>query len=236
MNVATAADPDSAACAIAAAIGEPARARMLYSLVDGRARTSTELAMLAEVTPSTASVHLLRLKELLLVKVLAQGKHRYYSLHGAGVADALEALSVLAGGSRKPFVPNTPGPLRAARTCYDHIAGTLGVSLHDRFAALRWLSRDSAASDMAYDLTPSGAKALQSLGIDVDSLRALRRRFAFACVDWSERRPHLGGAVASAFLKLALKKRWVAQELDSRALTVTALGRREFLSRFGVQL
>src|SRR5271156_3919676 len=135
MNVA---DPDAAVAPIAAAIGEPARARMLYCLVDGRARTSTELAVVADVTPSTASVHLQRLKARRLVKVFAQGKHRYYSLEGANVAAALEALSVLAGASRDAFVPNTPNRLRAARTCYDHIAGTLGVLLHDRLQALEW--------------------------------------------------------------------------------------------------
>src|SRR6202047_3776740 len=129
---------DAAVSEIAAAIGEPARARMLYCLVDGRARTSTELAMVADVTPSTASVHLQRLKTARLVKVFAQGKHRYYSLEGAKVAAALEALSVLAGGSHAAFVPSNR--LRAARTCYDHIAGTLGVSLHDRFQTLGWLS------------------------------------------------------------------------------------------------
>ena len=126
----------SAISTIAAAIGEPARARMLCCLLDGRARTSTELAAVAGVTPSTASVHLHRLKTQRLVQVHAQGKHRYYSLEGAHVAAALEALSVLAGGTREPFVPNTPIRLRFARTCYDHIAGTLGVALNDRFKAL----------------------------------------------------------------------------------------------------
>src|SRR5277367_6399203 len=120
-------DSDAPVSRIAAAIGEPARARMLYCLVDGRARTSTELAMIADVTPSTASVHLQRLKTQRLVKVVAQGKHRYYSLESANVAAALEALNVLAGESRDAFVPSTPSRLRAARTCYDHIAGTLGV-------------------------------------------------------------------------------------------------------------
>src|ERR1700722_13381521 len=129
MNVAN--DADGAVSRIAAAIGERARARMLYCLVDGRARTSTELAMVAQVTPSTASVHLQRLKMQRLVKVVAQGKHRYYSLESANVAAALEALSVLAGGEREAFVPNAPNRLRAARTCYDHIAGALGVALHD---------------------------------------------------------------------------------------------------------
>ena len=115
---------DGAVAAIAAAIGEPARARMLYCLLDGRARTSTELAVVAEVSPSTASVHLNRLKAQRLVTRVAQGKHRYYSLDGPQVAGALEALSVLAGG-RVAFVPDTPIGCVLARTCYDHMAGTL---------------------------------------------------------------------------------------------------------------
>jgi DNA-binding transcriptional ArsR family regulator len=225
---------DAAVSRIAAAIGEPARARMLYCLVDGRARTSTELAVVADVTPSTASVHLQRLKTQRLVKVFAQGKHRYYSLEGANVAAALEALSVLAGGSRDAFVPNTPNRLRAARTCYDHIAGSLGVSLHDRFETLGWLSGGSGA-DKAYDLTPVGAKAFEVLGIDIEATRSLRRRFAYACVDWSERRPHLGGALGAGLLGIALKRRWVVQDLDSRALRVTSRGRRELIARFGLQ-
>src|SRR6266436_5859909 len=227
--------PDASVCRIAAAIGEPARARMLYCLLDGRALTGTELAVIAGVTPSTASVHLQRLKTCRLVKMLAQGKHRYYSLEGTNVAAALEALSVLAGGSRNTFVPNTPHGLRAARTCYDHIAGTLGVSLHDRLKALGWLSCGSGDVG-AYDLTPDGARGFKALGINVEATRTLRRRFAYACVDWSERRPHVGGAVGAALLNVALKRKWVVQDLDSRALGVTSLGRREILTRFGLQV
>ncbi|MGO8984812.1 MAG: ArsR/SmtB family transcription factor [Terriglobales bacterium] len=160
------------------------------------ARTSTELAVVAAVTPSTTSVHLQRLKEQRLVKVLARGKHRYYSLKGASVARALEALSVLANGNRAPFVPSTPTGLRAARTCYDHIAGLLGVSLHERFEILGWLVSHSTTNDNACDLTSKGAEAFESLGIDIDATRTLRRRFTYPCVDWSERRPHLGGALA----------------------------------------
>ena len=221
---------------IAAAIGEPARARMLYCLVDGRARTSTELAVVAGVSPSTASTHLQRLMAQQLVKVLAQGKHRYYSLEGANVAAALEALSVLAGDSRDKFIPSTPNRLRGARTCYDHIAGILGVSLHDRFVGLGWLSSGPPGSDNECDLTLNGKKAFEALGVDIEASRMLRRRFAYACVDWSERRPHLGGALGAALLKLALKRKWVLQDLDSRALGVTSLGRREMLTRFGLHL
>jgi DNA-binding transcriptional ArsR family regulator len=226
--------PDVAVSRLAAAIGEPSRARMLYSLADGRARTSTELAAVSEVSASTASVHLSRLKAARLVKVFAQGKHRYYSLNGTSVADALEALSVVAGRSRDAFAPRTPTYLRAARTCYDHMAGTVAVALHDRFRALNWLSAGSSGAK-AYDLTEAGARAFAALGIDVAAARGLRRRFAFACVDWSERRPHLGGALGAAVLTIALKKKWVVQELDSRALSVTAAGRRDMRARFGLR-
>ena len=228
--------PDDDASRIAAAIGEPARARILYSLMDGHARTSTELAVVADVRPSTASVHLHRLRTAQLVKVLVQGKHRYYSLESSDVADLLEGLSALAGRGRDKFVPNTPPRLRAARTCYDHIAGTIGVSLHDRFRAQGWLSPNSTASDNSYDLTSTGAKAFESLGIDLAATRTLRRRFACPCLDWSERRFHVGGALGAALLKLALKRKWLLQDLDSRALSVTPHGRREFQSRFGVHL
>jgi DNA-binding transcriptional ArsR family regulator len=219
---------DGAAASIAAAIGEPARARMLYCLLDNHARTGTELAVIAEVSPSTASVHLNRLKSEGLVRVVVQGKHRYYSLQSADVARVLEGLSVLAGGARPKFVPRTPDRLRAARTCYDHIAGTLGVLLHDRLETSGWLSS-------AYDLTPAGVKGFEGLGVDIAETRGLHRRFAFACLDWSERRSHLGGALGAALLKLAIRKKWVTQELDSRALSVTSLGRREMRTRFGLE-
>ena len=228
-------DPDAAVAPIAAAIGEPARARMLYHLVDGRARTSTELAVVAEVSPSTASVHLQRLKAQRLVKMFAQGKHRYYSLDRPEVASTLESLYVLAGGTGKVWAPNTPHRLRGARTCYDHIAGTLGVSLYDRFIALSWLAA-SRRPDGSCDVAASGRTGFQTLGIDVDAVRDTRRRFAFACLDWSERRPHLAGALGAALLRQLLQRRWVARELDSRALRITAGGRRELLERLGITI
>ena len=226
---------DLVVAGIAAAIGEPARARMLYSLLDGHARTSTELAIVAAVSPSTASVHLQRLKTQRLVAVRVQGRHRYYALEGPAVAAALEALNVIAGSARQQFVPTTPVRLRVARTCYDHIAGSIGVALHDRFVALEWLA-SASTGDNEYEVTSSGARGFGSLGVDVDAARACRRRFAFACVDWSERRPHLGGALAAAVLALALKRKWVVQDLDSRALSLTKTGRRELQVRIGLHM
>lgn len=218
---------DLAAARIAAAIGEPARARMLFSLLDRRARTATELAAIADVTPSTASVHLMRLKAERLVSVTVQGRHRYFTLAGPSVARVLEALNVAAGGDRRPFLSNTPSHLRAARTCYDHIAGSLGVAIHDGLLTQAWLTP-------TYLLSPKGAQALASVGIDVEAVSQVRRRFAFPCLDWSERRNHLGGGLGAALLDLAIRRKWVARELDSRALVVTPHGRREMRRLFAL--
>lgn len=218
---------------IAAAIGEPARARMLYCLLDGRARTATELAAIAAVSSPTTSSHLRRLERQLLVKVVPQGKHRYYSLNGANVAAALEALTVLAGAVNPVFVTTTPERLRSGRTCYDHIAGTLGVSLHDRLLHLEWIC---PAGDRAYDVTPSGVTGLEQLGIDLAAVRAKRRRFATACLDWSERRYHLGGALGAALLAVALTRKWIVRDLDSRIVTLTAAGRRALQGRLSLEL
>ena len=218
---------------VAAAIAEPARARMLCSLMDGRARTSTELAVIAEVSPSTASVHLTRLRNQELVKVLAQGKHRYYSLDDARVAAALEALMVLAGSRSKPFVASTPIHLRWARTCYDHMAGEVAVALHDRILNDKWIA-EIGHNDSSYEVTTAGTRALAAYGIELEVVNGSRRRIACACLDWSERRPHLGGAVGATLLRSALQHKWVLKDLDSRILRVTKRGEREFFGRFGI--
>jgi DNA-binding transcriptional ArsR family regulator len=219
---------DSAVSRIAAAIGEPARTRMLLALLDGRARTSTELAVVSDVSPSTASVHLHRLVAEGLLAVHAQGKHRYYSLRSPEVAHALESLSVLAGTPRKPFAPTAPKHLRLARTCYDHIAGALGVALHDRLIEMGWL--------VDYRLAPAGETGFRKLGVEVEVARAHRRLFLGPCLDWSERKPHLAGALGAAILQLALRRKWVLQELDSRALELTPHGRRELRARLGLAI
>jgi hypothetical protein len=114
------------------------------------------------------------------------------------------------------------------------MAGTLGVQLHDCFKAREWLATTSKNGD-SYELTAEGTQEIKALGIDLDAVRALRRRFAYACLDWSERQPHIGGALGAALLKTAMKKKWVVQELDSRALTITRIGQREIRARFGLQ-
>lgn len=226
-------DADASVAAVAAAIAEPARTRMLCRLLDGCARTSTELATVAGVSPSTASVHLARLSAQRLVKVAAQGRHRYYSLHDSSVATALEALTIVAGARTDRFEPGTPQRLRVARTCYDHMAGSVAVALHDRLFEMRWLAK-GGANESDYDVTRAGAEGLARLGVDVDAARSQRRRFACACLDWSERRPHLAGALGAALLARALERGWVARDLDSRALALTRSGKRALRERFGV--
>ena len=220
---------------IASAIGEPARARILMCLMDGQARSSTELAVIARVGPSTASAHLHRLQGSGLITVLQQGKHRYYSLRGPDVAAMLEHMSVLAGEvKRRPGI-TAKDRLRAARSCYDHFAGVIGVALHDRFTEMQWLVEAASEHGEGYELSPEGVKVFGDLGIDLDAVRARHRRFARGCLDWSERRFHLGGALGAALLTLARKRKWVFQELDSRILRVTDLGWREIFTRLGVR-
>lgn len=214
----------------AAALAEPSRSRMLCSLMDGHARTATELAAVAGVGAPTASAHIRKLRQLGLLAVAAQGRHRYFRLASPEVAHALEALMVATGHTSSRFVPNTPVHLRTARTCYDHVAGDLGVACHDRWMAMGWLVADGAD----YRLTACGEQGMAALGVQAD--RAGRRRFAYPCLDWSVRRPHLAGALATAWLQRCLELGWLRRQLDSRALTVTPKGRREFEARFGVVL
>ncbi|TWC56049.1 ArsR family transcriptional regulator [Pseudomonas sp. SJZ080] len=218
---------------VAAAIAEPARTRILCSLMDGHARTSTELAAIAEVSASTASAHLAKLKELALLRLHVQGRHRYYSLADKRVAQALEALMVIGQNTAPTFNSRTPDRLQFARTCYDHMAGTLAVLLHDRLLEKGWLLE---TDEQTYRLSDSGEQLFEGLGIEVKDLYTLRRRFACPCLDWSMRRPHLGGSLGAALLQTAIKRQWVTQDLDSRALALTATGRKELSSRFAVEL
>jgi hypothetical protein len=201
--------------------------------MDGHARTSTELATIAEVSASTASVHLAKLKDLALVRLHVQGRHRYYSLADQRVAQALEALMVIGQNAAPTFKAHTPDRLQFARTCYDHMAGTLAVLLHDRLIEGGWLV---VTDEQAYRLSETGEALFLGLGIEVQDLTTLRRKFACPCLDWSMRRPHLGGSLGAALLQMALKRKWVTQDLDSRALALTTLGRKEIGARFGVEL
>ncbi len=213
---------------VAGAIADPARSRMLCSLLDGRARTATELAAVADVTASMASNHFSRLREHGLVEQLVQGRHRYYRLANSRVARALESLLSITDQRPTTFQPSTPAALRHARTCYDHCAGEVAVRLHDVLLQANWIE----AQGRDYVLTEKGVERLLKLGVDVDAIRAQRRRLAYPCMDWSERSPHIGGALGAAILELMLKRGWATRQLDSRALNVTSKGREALIKSF----
>ncbi|PRA52836.1 MULTISPECIES: helix-turn-helix transcriptional regulator [Pseudomonas] len=217
---------------VAAAIADPARARMLCCLLDGRARTATELAVVAQKSPSTASSHFQKLLEQGLVTLVSQGKHRYFQLASADVAKALEGLLSLTSFESPVFKPSTPCHLRHARTCYDHLAGEVGVLLHDALLAGEWMYQEQGD----YGLTPKGIERLTRMGMDLSADTPTRRRFAYPCLDWSQRCAHVGGTLGAALLGHMVREKWVVRALDSRALTVTAKGRKRLASAFDIQL
>jgi DNA-binding transcriptional ArsR family regulator len=222
--------PGMGIASLAAAIAEPARARMLCLLMGGQACTATELAAAAEIGASTASAHLARLREQRLVQCVAQGKHRYFRLAGPQVGAAIEALLVVAGVSPAARASSTPNRLRRVRTCYDHAAGEVAVALHDRLLRPGWLQPAGAE----YLLGAAGERALGDIGVDVAAAHKARRRFAGPCLDWSERRSHLGGALGAALLDALLERKWIARTMDSRALRITDTGKRALRRRFGI--
>ncbi len=218
--------------AIGALIGDPARALMLSALMDGRARTATELAVEAGIGRATASAHLGKLTERNLLSVVRQGRHRYFRLASEDVASVLESLMVLGGpvGDNARVTASTPE--REARTCYDHLAGRLGVNLLDALAAKHYLVLD----DAGVGVSPGGRDAFARVGIDVDALDRGRRPLARLCLDWSERRNHLAGGLGAALLAQCLRKRWLQRQEGVRAVTLTHAGRRALRERFGVEV
>ena len=213
---------------IAALIGDPGRANMLTALMDGRALTASELGGAAGVTLQTASGHLSRLVEAGLLAVRKQGRHRYFRLSGPDVAEALEALMGLA--QRTGAVRVRTGPrdaaLREARICYDHLAGERGVALLD---SLRRKKLVEGEQDM--NLTESGRAFFTRLGVDLDRLERARRPICRLCLDWSERRAHLGGALGAALLELMANRSWLRRE-EGRVIRFSPDGVREFRRAF----
>ncbi|AHG21796.1 ArsR family transcriptional regulator [Chania multitudinisentens RB-25] len=214
--------------ALTAAIADRTRARMLCLLMDGRAYTATELSAAVDVAASTASSHLARLQEQQLVSCVKQGRYRFYRLASQPVAEVLETLMALTGVERPTVKSTTPISLRFARTCYDHMAGELAVLLHNRLFELAWLTGDND-----YQLSNQGQLALAQLGVNCSPAPS-RRRFACGCLDWSERKAHLGGALGAALLAAFEKRGWLQRQLDSRALQLTAAGKKALNTHFAL--
>jgi DNA-binding transcriptional ArsR family regulator len=225
-------EPDIAA--VAALISEPTRAMILSALLGGQALPASELAARAHITPQTASSHLSKLLEGNLISVTATGRHRYYALKSEEVAQILEALQVIAIPSKTTpqRKPKIAPDLCHARTCYDHLAGKLGVLLTDALIAKGFICE----TEQNYDLTKKGYDLVASWGIQVDLLKRKRRKFAYACLDWSERRFHLAGALGASVAETFLDKGWVKRMPVSRALSITHTGTEMLQQQFDIRL
>jgi DNA-binding transcriptional ArsR family regulator len=217
-------------------VGEPARAAMLMTLMDGRAFTAAELARAARITPQTASAHLGQLTSAGLLCMRKQGRHRYHALASAGVARMLEGIMEVASTTPRPERPLVTGPrdaaMRQARTCYDHFAGRLGVAIAEALVNQGAIE----LHDEAGMITERGMSLLHRFGIQLgDGGRPSARPLCRPCLDWSERRPHLGGKVGAAICAHFFARGLVRRIDDSRALTVTAGGRRALLEMYGIR-
>jgi hypothetical protein len=207
---------------------------MLFALLDGRELPASELASRAGASPQSASGHLGKLVAGGLLVATAVGRQRLFRLASPDVAHAIEALATIARPT--PVVSlsqtTTMQRLREARSCYDHLAGRLGVAVTDHFVERGTIT----LSGRAFAITTRGERFFRSLGIDVDSARENRRSFARACIDWSERRPHLAGSLGASVLERFLAAGWIARNAQDRALRVTPEGRVEFERRFRIRL
>jgi DNA-binding transcriptional ArsR family regulator len=211
---------------LAALVGDPTRANMMTALMDGRALTVSELASAAGVALPTASGHLAKLDAAGLIVSEKQGRHRYHRLSGHDVAEVLEGLMGLAQRTGATRVRTGPrdAALRAARVCYDHLAGERGVALMRGLEARGWIEGEAMPR-----VTATGRESLTALGIDVASLERGRRPMCRCCLDWSERRSHLGGALGAAVLAHVLGRRW-ARRQGGRVVAFTPAGSRAFAS------
>lgn len=219
---------------IAALVGDPARANILTALLDGRALTASELAYFAGVSPQTASGHLAKLTESRMLALQKQGRHRYYRLATPQVGRMIEGIMEVAVAAPQRYRPASKADtaLRAARTCYDHFAGQLGVGLADALGARGHI----VLTDEAGEVTEAGVDFLTGFGLDLAEARRRRRTYCRACLDWTERRPHLGGAVGAALTARCFALGWVERQRDSRALLITAAGRRGLKEVFDLAL
>jgi DNA-binding transcriptional ArsR family regulator len=220
---------------VGALIGEPARANILAALPDGRALTATELSYIARVTPQTTSGHLAKLAAANLLTAVRQGRRRYFRLASPLVAQMLESMMAVAAVQlppRRRLPSRIDDQMRTARTCYDHLAGRLGVGLADGLGARGQI----ILTEDGGEVTEPGIAFLAAFGAELSPAKGSRRPFCRPCLDWSERRWHIAGAVGAALYRRCLELGWIEPQRDSRAVTITIEGRRGLTEIFGLSL
>ncbi len=220
---------------VAALVGDTARATMLGALMGGQALTSSELADLARISRPTASEHLTKMVGAKLLTVTQKRRNRYYCIASplvAGMLESIKAVAALETPARYQPRSAQDQALRHARTCYDHLAGQLGVAIADALSARRYV----VLTEDGGEVTPAGIRFLTGFGAELGSKSRGRRIFCRACLDWSERRYHIGGFVGAEICRRTLELGWVTRQRDARAVVVTAAGRRGLLDTIGVKL
>jgi DNA-binding transcriptional ArsR family regulator len=220
---------------VAALVGDIARASILAALMGGQALTSSELAALALISKSTASGYLTKLVKARLLSVTQKRRNRYYRIASPLVAKMLESIKAVAALEMPPrYQPRSAqdDALRFARTCYDHVAGKLGVAIADALVAKQFI----ALTEEGGEVTRAGARFLTKFGADLNSKAGSRRIFCRACLDWSERRYHVAGLVGAEIWRRCLELGWLSRQRHTRAVTLTAAGRRGLRDMFGVKL
>lgn len=207
---------------IAGLIGEPVRAGILWSLMQGRALTASELAISVDISPQGASMHLKKLVEADLLRVEVQGRHRYFTFAKPEVAEVIESLAGVAG--IHPDYSTQPGSrlpgLRFCRTCYDHLAGIVGVRVTDQLIHQKLMLRKGKS----FEITRKGEKWFEALGISIAELKTKKRTLARPCMDWTERRLHLAGALGASMTQRFIELGWLVRSRVSRSMSVTPLG------------
>ncbi len=205
---------------------------MVSSLLDGRALTAGELALVAHITPQTASTHLAKLTEAGLLSVIRDGRHRYFRLASPTAVDMIDGIVAVALLKRPRYRPHSreARALSAARICYDHLAGRLSVDLTDSLVPRKYV----VLHDQTAEITTAGTRFLTEFGIELPRRRSARRHFCRLCLDWTERRPHIAGAIGATITRRYFDLGWMERMSHSQAVIVTPLGRRGFLKTFGI--
>ncbi len=222
------AQPDVAR--VARTIGDPTRMRMLILLTEGRALTAKELAYGTGIEPATGSTHLARLLTDSLVHSRTQGRHKYFRLASADVARCIESLMAIAL-PEKSETESVITPIHMARFCYDHLAGRLAIDIKRALVAKRFVTE----GDGEFAVSKKGEGWLEEFGIDLAQLRHGRRKFAPLCLDWSERKDHIGGALGAALARRMLNENWISRKQDSRIVKVTPKGKLRLKATFGIR-
>lgn len=219
---------------IAALIGDPTRAVIMWTLLDGKAFTATELAIIVNTSPQNISMHLAKLVQSDLLCVEKQGRHKYYRFSNKEIAYAIEAMANLIPHSTIPKknIAEKHSPIKHCRTCYDHLAGKIGVALTDSLLDQKII----VDNNNVFEISPKGEKWFSDFGINVDEVKKQRRLFLKPCLDWSERRNHIAGSLATSIFDKMVSNDWLRKTNHSRAIIITGKGEKELYEYFKIVL